>query len=494
MSPHKEPALAPEGMNPSDKTSMEKASKGKSSKAKTSKDKSSKEETGEKRRYAPALRLRTTLVIIVVLVSGLGLSLSAAAVSGIMRDFLYARADREVQEAVYGWAGRSDFVATKGGPPTELYVAQISTDGTMTVRNDNSSTPDIDGVQVGNDVVTVPAAEGSASNSPWRAVAFKTTNGVTIVARSLEKEEIFLKQLLMVQLGIGALVLLGLGLVALISVRRALRPLREVEKVAVAISDGHYDRRVPEWPLNTEVGQLSYALNIMLEKLQASLQEALDNEEQMRRFVGDASHELRTPLTSVRGYTELYRSGAAPDADWVIGKIAEEAGRMTALVEDLLDLARSEGNKLQLQNVDLLELALSVVTSLKAAHPGRDIKVLNECGDIPFVTGDSMALRRVIINLVNNALVHAGKEASVTVALRPGGQIAIIDNGVGMSPEDAQHVFERFYRTDTSRSRESGGSGLGLAIVKSLVESHKGTVSVESELGKGSTFTVTLPV
>ncbi|MDO4909908.1 MAG: HAMP domain-containing sensor histidine kinase [Corynebacterium sp.] len=446
------------------------------------------------RTHVPALRLRSTLVIIVVLVSGFGLFLSAAAVSGIMRDFLYTHADKEVIEAVDGWAGHADFTATKGGPPTELYLAQINSDGTMTVRNDNSSAPNLDGIQVGNDPITVPAAEGSASEAPWRAMAFKTTNGVTIVARSLQKEELFLKQLLLVQLGIGALVLLGLGLVALISVRRALKPLREVEKVAVSISEGHYDRRVPDWPLNTEVGQLSYALNIMLEKLQASLQDALDNEEQMRRFVGDASHELRTPLTSVRGYTELYRSGAAPDADWVIGKIAEEAERMTALVEDLLDLTRSEGNKLQLQQVDLLELALSVVTSLKAAHPGRQITVKNECGDIPFVEGDSMALRRVIINLVNNALVHAGKEATVTVALRPGGKIAIIDNGVGMSPKDAQHVFERFYRTDSSRSRESGGSGLGLAIVKSLVEAHKGTVSVESELGKGSTFTVTLPV
>lgn len=441
-----------------------------------------------------SLRLRSVLVIIMVLISGLGLSLSAAAVSGIMRDYLYARADREVTEAVYGWASRGDVASIKGGPPTDLYVAHIDNEGNTIVRNDNDSAPNTDGLAVDSNPITIPAEAGSISSAPWRAVAFRTASGVTIIARSLEKEDLILRQLLMVQLGIGSLVLIGLGLVALISVRRALKPLREVEEVAVTIANGNYSARVPQWSSNTEVGQLSRALNKMLESLQASLKEALDSEQQMRRFVGDASHELRTPLTSVKGYTELYRSGAAPDAEWVIGKISEEAERMTSLVEDLLDLARSEGNSLQMQQVDLLELALSVSTSLKAAHPGRTINVRNECGDIPFVQGDSMALRRVIINLVNNALVHAGPEAIVTVALRPNGEIAIIDDGVGMSEEDAQHVFERFYRTDTSRSRESGGSGLGLAIVKSLVEAHNGTVRVESELGKGSTFIVTLPI
>src|SRR5699024_4088506 len=115
-------------------------------------------------------------------------------------------------------------------------------------------------------------------------------------------------------------------------VRRSLRPLREVEETATRIAGGDLDRRVPQWPMTTEVGQLSNALNIMLEQLQASILTAQQKEAQMRRFVGDASHELRTPLTSVKGFTELYSSGATDDANWVMSKIGGEAQRMSVLV------------------------------------------------------------------------------------------------------------------------------------------------------------------
>ena len=117
---------------------------------------------------------------------------------------------------------------------------------------------------------------------------------------------------------------------------------------------------MPKWPLHTEVGQLAAALNIMLGQLQRSVVRAQEKEEQMRRFVGDASHELRTPLTSLRGYTELYRSGATKDVDLVFSKIDDESKRMSLLVEDLLALTRAEGTRLDLRPVDLLELALSV--------------------------------------------------------------------------------------------------------------------------------------
>src|SRR5699024_1152059 len=156
------------------------------------------------------------------------------------------------------------------------------------------------------------------------------------------------------------------ALFAFFLVHRALRPLREVEATAKAIASGDFDRRVPEGGENTEVGELSHSLNVMLERLQGSIIELQNKEEQMRRFVGDASHELRTPLTSVKGYAELYRSGATDDAKLVLERIEAEASRMSVLVEDLLALTRAEGSRFEEADVDILELSLSVASSLRA--------------------------------------------------------------------------------------------------------------------------------
>ncbi len=256
------------------------------------------------------------------------------------------------------------------------------------------------------------------------------------------------------------------------------------------------DKRVPEWPQHTEVGQLASALNIMLAKLQASVEQAQGKEEQMRRFVGDASHELRTPLTSLRGYTELYRAGITDDVDMVLSKIDAESSRMSYLVEDLLALTRAEGTRLDIRPVDVLELSLSVASSARAAFTGRSINVANNTSGVPVVYGDASRLHQIILNLITNGLRHGGEEAEITIGLeKDTGDVLIkvIDPGRGMDPEVSSHIFERFYREDTSRTRDTGGSGLGLAIVKSLVEQHGGSISVESELGVGSTFTVRLP-
>ena len=196
------------------------------------------------------------------------------------------------------------------------------------------------------------------------------------------------------------------------------------------------------------------------------------------------------------GYTELYRSGATKDAEFVFGKIDSESKRMSLLVEDLLSLTRAEGSRLDMRQVDMLELVLSVGSSARAAFPGRTIDVNNEASAIPVVDGDADRLHQVLLNLVSNGIRHGGEEATVTLTLRDDEEHVLIDvsdDGKGISPDDASHIFERFYRADSSRTRDTGGSGLGLAIVKSLVEQHDGSISVESELGRGSVFTVRLP-
>jgi two-component system OmpR family sensor kinase len=243
----------------------------------------------------------------------------------------------------------------------------------------------------------------------------------------------------------------------------------------------------------------------------------------MRRFVADASHELRTPLTSIRGFAELHRQGAATEPEQVthlLGRIEDEATRMARLVDDLLLLARLDQQRpLAHAPVDLAAVARSAVETSRAAAPGREIALVavdHDTGDAdgqrgsgdPYdgddrdlvVPGDEDRLRQVVTNLLDNALAYspAGSPVSVRVARtqRDGHALAsleVVDRGQGLTPEQAERVFERFYRTDAARSRAQGGTGLGLSIVDAITRAHGGTVEVESEPGAGSTFRVLLP-
>lgn len=440
--------------------------------------------------------LRTRLVLIMVLVSALGLVASAFAVSSIMRDFAYSRVDADLQKASQSWVDRGEFQrpgAPNHGPPTDFYVLKIFPDGSKLEVTDGGATPTTEGLRFDARPVTVSSEGGEGSR--WRVLSFSDGNTETVVAQSLEREDRLLQRLMFTQIIIGFIVLAVLGVIAFWAVRRSLRPLREVENTAGAIAAGDIDRRVPQWPLSTEVGQLAQALNIMLGRLQDSIHQAQQKEEQMRRFVGDASHELRTPLTSVKGYTELYRSGATENVDLVIDRIEGEAGRMTLLVEDLLALARAEGTRMEKQQVDMFDLVVNVVSSVQVAHPGRTITVRNETSEPPIVLGDAAHLHRAVSNIVVNALKHAGAEANVNVVIHDGIRIDISDDGAGMAPEVLSHIFERFYRADESRTRESGdngGSGLGLAITKTLIEAHDGSITASSVEGEGTTFSIRL--
>lgn len=450
-----------------------------------------------------AIPLRVWLVMLVVAVAGVGLLGSSVAVSAVMRGYSLEKVDEDLDSVLRSFTAPSSALSSDGGAirrvPLDFYVQVIYPDGTPAGENSwLESFPDVSSLTVDAGPQTVPATADSASNQRWRAKAVNQDGVVVVLAKSLAKEETQIGRLTAVQTIISLTVLVVLALVAHYLVYRSLTPLREVERTAGDIAEGNLDRRLPQWPMNTEVGQLAYALNVMLGRLQRSIEESRDKEEQMRRFVGDASHELRTPLTSLRGYTELYRSGATTDIDLVLGKVDAESKRMSLLVEDLLALTRAEGQRLNSETVDLLELCLSVAGTARAAFPNRGIAVDNKTSAVPLVVGDASRLHQILLNLLTNALRHGGEEATATIRLSFSGpgdsqvRIQVIDDGVGMSPEHAAHIFERFYRADTSRSRASGGSGLGLAITKSLVEKHGGTIAVESQEGVGSTFTITL--
>lgn len=451
------------------------------------------------RAYSLNTPLQKRLVSLVVAVASTAMLLSFTVVYFLMQGLLYQRADDQLREGLDTWVGHTAWLPTTGAP-NEFHQA-IKLPGHDAPFEPIASTtpPDYAQLRSMDKAQNIGSVAGSEFNRQWRAMATQEPDGTVLyVAKKLDTERRTLAGLALTETAIAALAILGITYVGRRQVQRALAPLREVERTALAIASGETNRRVPPWPRSTEVGKLSYAMNTMVGQLQDSVKEAEDKEEQMRRFVGDASHELRTPLTSIRGYAELYRKGMAPDAEMVLGKIEEESARMQLLVEDLLALTRAEGARLDKRPVDMLQTAASVASTAGAAFPDRVLHIHPESSRPPVVEGDPDRLYQVLLNLVTNAFKHGGPDAEVTITLRDHLDrlsIDVADTGVGMDPADAEHIFERFYRADSSRHRAAGGgSGLGLAITKSLVEQHDGTISVRSAPGEGATFTISLPL
>ncbi|MFZ5826254.1 MAG: two-component system histidine kinase PnpS [Bacillota bacterium] len=225
--------------------------------------------------------------------------------------------------------------------------------------------------------------------------------------------------------------------------------------------------------------------------------------EQMRtEFVASVTHELRTPLTSIRGFAETLLEGALEEPETArhfVEIIKRESQQLGALIEDLLDLSRIESGKLRLKREPVLMQALVPETVSRLAQKAQASNidlVLEIPADLPPVQGDRDRLAQVLINLVDNAVKYTPTGGQVTVAAREEGrgiQVSVADTGVGIPQPDLARVFERFYRVDKARSRSTGGTGLGLSIVKHIVEAHRGTIRVESEVGQGSTFIFTLP-
>ncbi|OBF51677.1 two-component sensor histidine kinase [Mycobacterium sp. 852002-53434_SCH5985345] len=464
------------------------------------------------KQHRRGLPLRVGLVAATLALVACGLAVSGIAVTSILRHSLVTRIDQTLLDASRGWAqaprrespppyGAPD----PGRPPSKFYVRGIGIDGTpFTAINDRNSEPALPpNNDVGPNPTTLPSVNGS--DIQWRAVSVRGPHGLTTVAIDLSDVQHTVSSLVWLQIGIGVAVLVVVGIAGFAVVQRSLRPLSEVEQTAAAIAAGQLDRRVPERDPRTEVGRLSLALNGMLAQIQEALassessaEKARGSEERMRRFITDASHELRTPLTTIRGFAELYRQGAARDVAMLLSRIESEASRMGLLVDDLLLLARLDVQRpLEHNRVDLLALASDAVHDAQAMDPKRTIamEVLDGPGT-PEVLGDEPRIRQVLSNLVANALQHTPERADVTVRVGTEGDDAVLevaDKGPGMTEQDASRVFERFYRTDSSRARASGGTGLGLSIVDSLVRAHGGAVTVTTAPGEGCCFRVTLP-
>lgn len=462
-----------------------------------------------------AIPLRVTLVLALVALAAVGLLVSGVAVTSALHNVLMDRVDQQLAEAANSWArpgGPRPPVPLPGEPgrerpPVKFYTRVQDTEGRMFLQDDRDGAPELPTDLRPGTFTTGTAGGGSGE---WRVRYTENPYGTSLVALRLDETQAIVERLVVLQAVIGAVVLVILAVAAYFVIRRSLRRLEQVEEIAADIAAGDLHRRVPMRPTNTEVDRLARSLNTMLAQIQrgfaateASEEAARHSEEKMRRFVADASHELRTPLTTIKGFAELYRQGATRDTDMLLDRIERESKRMGLLVEDLLMLARLDAERpVEYAPVDLLALASDAVHSARAVAAARsgpprpvELEVRPGTGTTE-VPGDAARLRQVLANLLNNALVHTPAEASVTVRLTPGAdgvRLEIADTGPGMSREQTERVFERFYRADDSRSRTSGGTGLGLAIVRALVAAHGGTVSVDSEPGRGTVFTVWLP-
>ena len=326
-----------------------------------------------------------------------------------------------------------------------------------------------------------------------------TSSGVAVVAIPLRAMNATLHTLIVIDLDVGALLLVVLGFLGYVVVRLGLRPLVDIERTAGAIAAGDLTRRVEREEETTEVGRLGASLNVMLGTIEHSFNEQVASENRLRQFLADASHELRTPVTSIRGYAELFRRGAAERPDdlaLAMRRIEDESVRMGSLVDDLLLLARlDQGRPLEERPVDLAVIGADGVADAEILAPGRKFNLEVE-GPL-MVLGDEQRLRQVVANLLENAIRYTADDVEISVVAKQSDgkvELSVIDAGEGIDPEHLGHLFERFYRADPSRTRGSGGSGLGLAIVASIAEAHGGSVTASSELGKGAAFTVTLPL
>ena len=328
----------------------------------------------------------------------------------------------------------------------------------------------------------------------WPVVKAGRVSGVIQVGMSRENLDKTLRRFLWIMAGIFPVALLLAGGGGWALARKALQPVDRMTETARRISAEHLDRQVHGSGAGDELDRLAQTLNEMLGRLNTAFQE-------IRQFSADASHELQTPLTVLKGEIEVgLRSPRRPEEYQAILRSAlEETDRIARLVEGLLLLSRSDAGVLRMDRrpvnlKNLIEDVLKEVQPLAGSHAVQLRTGPMEPAQVP---GDPDRLRRLILNLVDNGIKYTPPGGSVEISLRTDEKWALLrvsDTGIGISEEDQEEIFRRFYRTAGARAQGGSGAGLGLAIARSIAEAHGGRIQVESAAGQGSRFTISLPL
>ncbi len=348
-------------------------------------------------------------------------------------------------------------------------------------------------------------------NKPWRGTVTGTDGqeirlystmlldrtqlfGVVQVGQSLSDLKNRLQDITLALVLITPIILLFSAVVCYWLAGRAFRPIHRLAYTAREIEATDLHRRVPVPRARDEVRELATIFNQMVERLEHSFA-------QQRRFVADASHELRTPVAVIRSMTDVALSQPSEVEEYVavLQEVNAEAERLSQLINSLLTFARADESQVHFDEdeVRLDLLAADVVESMKPLAEERQLTLCAGILQEATIIGDAARLIQVIMSLVDNAIAYTNPGGRITLSVQTYKEqacLSVSDTGIGITPQDKEHIFERFYRADPARSRAAGGSGLGLAIADWIIRAHHGSIAVESQPGKGSTFTVNLPL
>ncbi|MGC8464831.1 MAG: sensor histidine kinase [Acidimicrobiales bacterium] len=505
------------------------------------------------------MSLRSKLLATILGLLALTILILDLATYSSLRSFLFQRLDQQLESSVGQAGHALGVASTQSGAvpenalgqwPVGTYLEFLNSTGVgVIVRIGGSmgsvaAAPKLTVTNHGhlayNFKLNQPTTIASSSPNPSFYRIFATQgpvndalgNGIVVIALPESTLEATLHRLLVVELLVSFGVLLLLSSVGGALLRIGLRPLQDMTDTASAIADGGLERRVEARGTGSEVTKLANALNKMLSRIQGALDKSRNSEDRLRVFIADVSHELRTPLTSIQGYAELYKHGALRDeADLkkAIDRIESESKRMSVLVEDLLLLARMDQNRpLVLEEVNMTAIVEAAAHDASVVEPARPITTVLEA---PYwVLGDRNQLTQVVANLLSNVRSHTPAGSAVAIRVYrisrlqpiPRGarssdqvvdlfgsvdptikgliwesflRIEVEDHGPGLEKEQLQRVFERFYRSDASRSRAAGGAGLGLSLVAAITQAHGGRAWVMSDgPGTGATFGFDLPL
>jgi signal transduction histidine kinase len=393
---------------------------------------------------------------------------------------------------------------TRGQPPLQDVTHSIrifSPDGRLIWQSSDKVEPQVvtgsvlEQVRMGN---TVFKFDESTDGKPLRHLYISIPRRGEI--RYVLQVETFLIRYQETLTGLVMLLTIGSGVMLLIAwvssgllAKKVLKPIAELSAGAETISEAEIGRRFTLESPYQEFLRLAQAFNSLMDRFQR-------NVESQRRFVDHAAHELRTPLTIMQGNLEVALIKARTTEEYrdVIINNLEQVGRLIALKRSLLTLAKFSGDKppVHLAPLALEPLIHDVVAELSILFDERQIKLSFESQSVPPVLGDAQWVKQALINLLDNALRYTPSGGAVTIRLQLVGReivLTVEDTGHGIEPEHLPHLFERFYRTDWARAKDSGGTGLGLPIVKEIAEAHGGSISATSQVDKGSIFTLRLP-
>src|SRR4030043_2441296 len=356
----------------------------------------------------------------------------------------------------------------------------------------------------------------SIANTPLRIITFPVVENnhvtkIVQIASSLEEVEDALNTLLIILIITVPLALMVAILGGQFLAHKALKPVDNITQTARMITSKNLNQRIKPPKVKDEISRLIETFNEMISRLDQSFQ-------QTKQFSSDASHELKTPLTILKGEVEvmLRKERTPQEYQQTLKSNLEEINRMSQIVEDLLILSKADTGDIRLnkEDISLAEILNEVVAQMDMLAKSKrlHLSTSNHHQDI-HIFGDALRIRELFINLIENGIKYTEEGGSIHITLKQenerliknqsdraeeekGGfaKIIVSDTGIGIAREDQERIFNRFFRVDKSRSREEGGSGLGLSICKWIVEAHQGEIKVESELGKGSSFIVKLPL